>query len=58
VDGEKKRQGAVLTRLMTSKIANWLIGRVTGIRLHDHGCSLKTYRADLIREIHLYRELY
>ncbi|MGK7930556.1 MAG: glycosyltransferase family 2 protein, partial [Microcystaceae cyanobacterium] len=37
----KNRQDAALTRLLPSKIANWLIGRVTGVKLHDYGCSLK-----------------
>ena len=37
----KNRQDARLTRLLPSKIANWIIGRVTGVKLHDYGCSLK-----------------
>jgi dolichol-phosphate mannosyltransferase len=37
----KNRQDAALTRLLPSKIANWLIGLVTGVKLNDYGCSLK-----------------
>lgn len=54
----KNRQDAALTRLLPSKIANWLISRVTGVRLHDYGCSLKAYRAELVKDIHLYGELH
>ncbi|MDR9404611.1 MAG: glycosyltransferase family 2 protein, partial [Halothece sp. Uz-M2-17] len=54
----KHRQDAALTRLLPSKIANWLIGRVTGVRLHDYGCSLKAYRSELVKDIHLYGELH
>ncbi|WP_448562860.1 glycosyltransferase family 2 protein [Trichothermofontia sp.] len=54
----KDRQDAVLTRLLPSKIANWLIGRVTGVALHDYGCSLKAYRAELVADMNLYGELH
>ena len=54
----KKRQDAALTRLLPSKIANWLIGTVTGVKLHDYGCSLKAYRAELIADMNLYGELH
>ena len=52
------RQDATLTRLLPSKIANWLIGRVTGVKIHDYGCSLKAYRAELVADLHLYGELH
>ncbi|MGK7941465.1 MAG: glycosyltransferase family 2 protein [Crocosphaera sp.] len=54
----KNRQDAALTRLLPSKIANWLIGRVTGVKLHDYGCSLKAYRKELILDMNLYGELH
>ena len=54
----KARQDAALTRLLPSKIANWLIGRLTGVRLHDYGCSLKAYRADVVADMNLYGELH
>lgn len=54
----KQRQDAALTRLLPSKIANWLIGKVTGVRLHDYGCSLKAYRAELVTDLKLYGELH
>ena len=54
----KERQDAALTRLLPSKIANWLIGKVTGVKLHDYGCSLKAYRSELVADMHLYGELH
>ncbi len=54
----QKRQDHQLTRLLPSKIANWLIGRVTGVKLHDYGCSLKAYRAELVHDLNLYGELH
>jgi len=52
------RQDAALTRLLPSRIANWLIGRVTGLQLHDYGCSLKAYRSELVADMNLYGELH
>ena len=54
----KNRQDAALTRLLPSKIANIIIARVTGVKLHDYGCSLKAYRAELIADMNLYGELH
>jgi glycosyltransferase involved in cell wall biosynthesis len=54
----QKRQDAALTRLLPSKIANLIIARVTGVKLHDYGCSLKAYRSELIADLNLYGELH
>ncbi|MBE9079538.1 glycosyltransferase family 2 protein [Romeria aff. gracilis LEGE 07310] len=54
----QSRQDNTLTRLLPSKLANWLIGKVTGIELHDYGCSLKAYRAEVAHDMHLYGELH
>jgi glycosyltransferase involved in cell wall biosynthesis len=54
----KNRQDAALTRLLPSKIANLIIARVTGVKLHDYGCSLKAYRSELIADMNLYGELH
>lgn len=54
----QNRQDAALTRLLPSKIANWIIGRVTNVRIHDYGCSLKGYRAELLADMNLYGELH
>jgi glycosyltransferase involved in cell wall biosynthesis len=54
----QKRQDKALTRLLPSKIANWLIRRITGVRIHDYGCSLKAYRSELVADMNLYGELH
>jgi glycosyltransferase involved in cell wall biosynthesis len=53
-----KRQDVFLTRRLPSQIANWLISRITGVHLHDYGCSLKAYKSEVTRNIHLYGELH
>lgn len=54
----KNRQDTFLSRKLPSKIANWLISRVTGVRLHDYGCSLKAYRRDVVKNLRLYGEMH
>ncbi len=52
------RQDDSLRRNLPSRMANWLISRVSGIKLHDYGCSLKAYRADVIKDVKLYGEMH
>ncbi len=52
------RQDKLLTRKVPSKIANWLIGKVTGVPIKDNGCSLKAYRSEVIKKIPLYSEMH
>lgn len=47
------RKDSFLTRHLPSAIANWLLGLVTGVRLHDNGCSLKVYRAKVVKPLKL-----
>ncbi len=54
----RNRQDAFWLRIAPSVIANTLIGWLTGVRLHDYGCSLKAYRAPLIRQTPLYAEFH
>ncbi|MBW8001083.1 MAG: glycosyltransferase family 2 protein [Planctomycetes bacterium] len=54
----KVRHDHALTRLLPSLIANWLIARITGVKLHDFGCTLKAYRSDILSEINLYGEMH
>jgi glycosyltransferase involved in cell wall biosynthesis len=53
----RDRKDGVMRRL-PSRMANWLIGRVTGVRLHDYGCTLKAYRTEIVRETRLYGEMH
>ncbi|MBT8439232.1 MAG: glycosyltransferase family 2 protein, partial [Gammaproteobacteria bacterium] len=52
------RQDKLVTRKIPSRIANWLIGKITGVPIKDNGCSLKAYRADVIKNIPLYSEMH
>jgi glycosyltransferase involved in cell wall biosynthesis len=54
----KERQDRTLSRKIPSRMANALISRVTGVPLHDYGCALKLYRAEVIRDLRLYGELH
>jgi glycosyltransferase involved in cell wall biosynthesis len=53
-----KRQDKLISRKIPSKIANWLIGKVTGVPIRDNGCSLKAFRGSLIKSIPLYSEMH
>ena len=52
------RQDKLISRKIPSRIANWLIGRVTGVPIKDNGCSLKAFRADIIKHVPLYSEMH
>ena len=53
-----QRHDRFLSRKFPSVVANWLIARVTGVDIKDNGCSLKAYRADLIKNVPLYSEMH
>ena len=54
----KDRQDSLLTRRLPSMMANALISVVTGVRLHDYGCSLKAFNADIVKGMRLYGEMH
>ncbi|NDF98687.1 MAG: glycosyltransferase [Chitinophagia bacterium] len=54
----QSRQDATLSRKIPSRLANALISWVTGVHLHDYGCALKAYRAEVIKNLRLYGELH
>ena len=54
----KDRKDKLISRRIPSVIANWVIGRVTGVHIHDNGCSLKAYRASTIKNVVLYGEMH
>lgn len=47
-----------VTRRFTSQVANGLISRISGVQLHDYGCTMKAYRADVIKGVRLYGEMH
>ena len=59
VSGWRKiRSDKKLTRILPSKIANMIISKISGIHLHDYGCTLKAYRKEILEDIKLYGEMH
>ena len=54
----KNRKDAFLNRRLPSMIANWIISLATGVKLHDYGCSLKVFRAEVVKPMKLYGEMH
>lgn len=52
------RQDKLVSRKIPSRIANWMIGKITGVPIKDNGCSLKAYRASVIKNIPLYSDMH
>jgi glycosyltransferase involved in cell wall biosynthesis len=58
VSGWRRHRQDNFLRSFVSRVANRILGTVTGVRLHDYGCTLKAYRADLVRDARLYGEMH
>ena len=58
VNGWKQRRLDPWHKVYPSRVFNWMIGRLTGLKLHDHNCGLKLFRAEVFREITIYGELH
>jgi glycosyltransferase involved in cell wall biosynthesis len=58
VSGWRRDRHDDASRVLPSKIANWIIARVTGVRLSDFGCTLKAYRREVIQDVKLYGEMH
>jgi glycosyltransferase involved in cell wall biosynthesis len=54
----RERKDAFLNRRLPSTIANWIISHSTGVKLHDYGCSLKVFRAEVVKPMKLYGEMH
>lgn len=54
----KQRNDARLTRVLPSMLANRLISSISGVKLHDFGCTLKAYRREVVEGVHLYGEMH
>src|SRR5690606_36134651 len=54
----KKRQDPYFMKVLPSRIANSIISYLTGVNIHDHGCTLKAYRRNIMQEISLYGEMH
>ena len=58
VSGWKRQRHDPWHKVLPSRVFNWLVSRLTGVRLHDHNCGFKCYRREIFREIRLYGELH
>ena len=58
VSGWKKVRHDPFHKVYPSRVFNWLVGRVTGVKLHDHNCGMKAYNAEVFKEVKLYGELH
>lgn len=58
VNGWKQRRLDPWHKVYPSKVFNWLVGRLTGLILHDHNCGLKLFRAEVASEVKIYGELH
>jgi glycosyltransferase involved in cell wall biosynthesis len=58
VSGWKRVRHDPWHKVLPSRVFNWLVGRLTGVKLHDHNCGMKAYRAIVLREVRLYGELH
>lgn len=54
----KNRKDAPLKRNLPSYVANWLISKISGVHLHDYGCTLKAYRKEVLEDVNLYGEMH
>ena len=54
----KDRKDNAVTRTLPSRVANWIIGKITGVKLHDYGCTLKAYRSESLKPIRLYGDMH
>ena len=58
VSGWKKVRYDPWHKVIPSRVFNWMVSRLTGVRLHDHNCGMKCYRREIFDEVHLYGELH
>jgi len=54
----RERKDKFITRRIPSIAANWIISKISGVKLHDYGCTMKAYRRDVIEGVHLYGEMH
>lgn len=54
----KDRKDPFLSRRLPSMIANWLISKITSVHLHDYGCTLKAYRAEVVKDLELFGDMH
>ncbi len=58
VSGWKEVRNDPVNKTLPSRVFNWLVGALTGLKLHDHNCGFKTYRREIFDEVRLYGEMH
>jgi glycosyltransferase involved in cell wall biosynthesis len=58
ISGWKKVRHDPFHKVYPSRVFNWLVGKVTGVKLHDHNCGMKAYKSEVFKEVKLYGELH
>ncbi|MDP8219656.1 MAG: glycosyltransferase family 2 protein [Candidatus Theseobacter exili] len=58
VSGWKKKRNDPLTKVIPSRVFNWVVSRLSGVRIHDFNCGIKAYRNEVVKEIEVYGELH
>ncbi|MFO7906730.1 MAG: glycosyltransferase family 2 protein [Planctomycetota bacterium] len=58
ISGWKQTRHDPWHKVGPSRVFNWLVGVMTGVRLHDHNCGFKCYRGEVVKELHLYGEMH
>lgn len=58
VSGWKKKRYDPWHKVLPSRVFNWLVSKLTGVKLHDHNCGFKCYRQAVVKDVHLYGEMH
>ena len=58
ISGWKKKRYDPWHKVFPSRVFNWLVSKLTGVRLHDHNCGFKCYRREVVKDVHLYGEMH
>ena len=58
ISGWKKKRYDPWHKVLPSRVFNWLVSKLTGVKLHDHNCGFKCYRREVVKDVHLYGEMH
>ena len=58
ISGWKKKRYDPWHKVLPSRVFNWLVSKLTGVKLHDHNCGFKCYRGEVVKDVHLYGEMH
>lgn len=58
ISGWKKKRYDPWHKVLPSRVFNWLVSKLTGVKLHDHNCGFKCYKGEVVKDVHLYGEMH